>query len=125
MKNAKEKPQSSSGTNLRPITLKLPLAYMKILTAEAERVGVRRGAFLTLLLQRKRGEIQLERSATVPRYKFTDAQLRTTQMWTWYLQPQYYALLDADRLQMGLSSMTAWITQTVNQWLGKPGGLRS
>ena len=125
MKKSKKKPQSSSGTNLRPITLKLPVAYMEILEAEAERIGVRRGAFLTLLLQRKRGELQLERSAVAPKYKFTDAQLRKTQMWTWYLQPQYYALLEADRLQMGLTSMTAWITQTINQWIGKPGGLRS
>ena len=56
----------------------------------------------------------MQRPKGAPSYKFTREQLSTTKMWTWYMQPGHFEHLDEDRLQMGLTSMTAWVTQMLN-----------
>ena len=43
------------------IAVRFPLAYMRIMEAEADRLGVYRGQFLMMLVKRKRGEVMLER----------------------------------------------------------------
>ena len=103
----------------------MPLGYLHILTTEAERAGLKRSAFLTQLLRRKRGEIKVERAENGPVYEFTDDELRETKMWVWYVTPEVYKIIDHDRLQMGVGTFVAWVTQILNQWIGKPGGLRS
>jgi hypothetical protein len=110
--------------SVQPISLKLPLAYLRILEAEADRLGLRRGQFLTLLLQRKRGEINFDRPATAPVYKATDRELRESKVWLWYTTPQFRKLIDEDRFQMGINTISAWVTQLLNHWLARPQGLR-
>jgi hypothetical protein len=108
------------------ISLKLPIAYLHILGTEAKRVGLKRGHFLQLLLQRKRGEITLERAKDGGETydDFTQDELITTKMWIWYVTPRLRKLIDEDRIQMGLTTIGSWITQMLNQWIGRPEGLR-
>jgi hypothetical protein len=110
--------------SLQTITLKLPLAYMEIMEKEANRLGLRRGQFLTLLLQRKRGEVSLERTGELPDYNFSGEELRTTKIWLWYVTPEVRAQIEEDRYPMGPSTIGGWITQLINKWIGRPDGLR-
>jgi hypothetical protein len=116
---------SVPGPRALPITLRLPLAYLHILGTEATRAGLKRGQFLQLLLQRKLGGVTVARSTEAPVYDgFGTKDLTTTKLWIWYATPKVRQLLDEDRLQMGLSSIGSWVTQTLNQWIGRPEGLR-
>ena len=119
----KQTPRPSG--NLQGISIRMPLGYLHILTVEADRAGLKRSAFLTQLLRRKRNEILVERAPDGPVYEFTDDELRETKMWVWYVTPEVYKIVDADRLQMGVGTFVAWVTQMLNHWIGKPGGLRS
>jgi hypothetical protein len=105
------------------VSVRLPLAYMKILETEARHLGLKRGQFLTLLLRRKRGEVQFERSPDAAKYSFSEDELRERKLWIWYLSTEFRLLVDEDRLRMGLSSLGGWVTQTLNSWIGRPTGL--
>jgi hypothetical protein len=90
----KGKGQVSRGTTaptrerVQAVTLKLPLAYLHILDHEAQRLRLKRGAFLTLLLQRKRGDVRLQRATDAPTYEFKDKDLTTFKLWIWYMTPE-------------------------------------
>src|SRR5262249_14713169 len=99
---AKEK-----GTEI--VVVRLPLGYLRILETEARLVRSRRGQFLEQLLLRKRGELQLERTATAPEHELSDEELRVSKMWAWYLDQPMRKLMDADRFQMGNFTVGAWI----------------
>jgi hypothetical protein len=105
------------------VAVRLPLAYLQILETEARHLGLKRGQFLTLLLRRKRGEVQFERSPDSARYSFSQDELRERKLWIWYLSPEFRQLVDEDRLRMGLSNIGSWVTQTLNSWIGRPAGL--
>ena len=122
-KQKKEIPREYLGRKVSPVALKIPLAYLRILTEEAERAGLRRGHFLTQLLQWSRGEIKLGRSDTAPSYQVTDDDLKATKLWLWYMSKPVRAMVDEDRLQRGISSISMWVTQTLNDWIGKHKGL--
>ncbi len=125
MQEAPSSRSLGSSSGLRGFTVKLPIAYLAILEEEAKHVGVKRGAFLWLLLRRKRKELPLERPPSAPTYSFSDEQLKTSKLWMWYVTPEQKDAVDADRMQMGVGQVSTWVTQMLNQWIGKPGGLRS
>src|SRR5579859_1443622 len=64
-----KKPAGSSVPGAGVVSVRLPLAYMKILETEAQHLGLKRGQFLTLLLRRKRGEVQFERGHDAATYR--------------------------------------------------------
>jgi hypothetical protein len=115
---------SPSRERVQAVTLKLPIAYLHILGTEADRLRLKRGAFLTLLLQRKRGEVRLERAKDATGYDFTDRELTTFKLWIWYMTPETRRALDADRIQMGLNTIGNWVTQALNRWIDRIDGLR-
>ena len=107
-----------------PITVHLPLAYLRILNTEAELLGLRRNAFVAMLLRRKLGMVNLERADGAPEYDVTDQELEETKVYLWHVEPELRDLIVADRKQMGLTSYAAWINALLNDWIGRPGGLR-
>ena len=110
---------------LIPISVRLPAAYLRILGTEAALLGLRRNAFLASLLRRKLGKMKLERSEGAPEYTVTDRELEDYKQYTWHCDPDIRRLLDADIKQMGLTSYSSWINVALNEWIGRPGGLRS
>src|SRR5262249_32893239 len=70
------------------ISLRLPVAYLRILETEAALIGIPRSHFLTLLLAKKMGQINLERSKEAPKYTFTDKELTDTKLYLWYCKPE-------------------------------------
>ena len=112
-----------SDSNIIPLTLRLPLAYMRILGTESASLELKRGAFLTLLLRSKRGEVQVSRAKNAPRYQVTETELTERQMWIWYMSTEVRKQLDQDCLRMGLGTAGAWVTQALNNWIGEPDGL--
>jgi hypothetical protein len=119
----KPRPAGSIVPGAGVVSVRLPIAYLKILDTEARHLGIKRGQFLTMLLRRKRGEIQLERAPDATKYSFTEKDLTERKLWIWYLSPEFRALVDDDLLRMGLGSIGSWVTQILNNWLGRPGGL--
>src|SRR6185369_10018575 len=99
--------------------------YMRIVEAEAGRVGTTRGQFLTLLVKRKRGDIILERPQGAPEYKVTDEELRNSKLYIWNVAAKDREAIDEERLGMGNIGVAAFLIHLVNHWLGKPMGLRS
>src|SRR5262249_16842740 len=118
-------PGTSAQPGMQPTSVRLPLAYFRILEAEAARFSLRRGAFLTLILQKKVGLIPLERPKDAPVYTFTEAELTDANPCLWSLPPEMRKLPDRDCIHMGLQSNSAWITQVLNHWIGQPMGLRT
>ena len=53
----------------------------------------------------------------------TDEELAETVAWSWYVRPEDEPLIAADMRRMGLSTVSGWVTQLLNQWIGQPGGL--
>jgi hypothetical protein len=78
-----------------------------------------------MLLRRKHGQIAFERSASAPTYSFKPDEFSKVERYIWYVQPDTRKSLDADRLQMGNLSVAAWVVFILNQWIGKPDGLRT
>jgi hypothetical protein len=113
------------GGGLIPIGVRLPAAYLRILGTEAALLGLRRNAFLGALLRRKLGRMKLERSDDAPEYTVTDAELEEYKQYTWHCDPEIRRLVDEDIKQMGLTSYSSWINIMLNEWIGRPGGLRS
>jgi hypothetical protein len=107
-----------------PVTVHLPLAYLRILNTEAELLGLRRNGFVAMLLRRKLGMVNLERTDGAPEYDVTDEELEETKVYLWHVEPGLRELVDADRKQMGLTSYAAWINALLNDWIGRPGGVR-
>jgi hypothetical protein len=105
------------------LSVRMPVGYIRVLESEAASLGLRRGAFLVLLLRRKRSEVQLERAKNAQEYRVTEDELTARKLWLWYLPPGVRAPLEEDCLHMGLNSIGNWVTQTLNQWLGRPNGL--
>jgi hypothetical protein len=125
--NARRRLHQSTAPSLVPgvgaVSVRLPLAHMTILGTEAKHLGLKRGQFLVLLLRRKRGEVQFERSPDTAKYRFTEEELRERKLWIWYLQADFRRMVDEDQLRMGLGSIGAWVTQILNSWIGRPSGL--
>jgi hypothetical protein len=117
--------QRTKNAGAQVLPVKLPLAYLQILQGEADLMHDRRGQFLEKLLRRKLGELPYERPKNGPPYEPTDNDLVRKKVWTWYIHPEVRAMLDEDRIQMGLPSVGAWIVTILNQWIGRPGGLRA
>jgi hypothetical protein len=117
--------QRSKEAGAQVLPVKLPLAYLAVLESEAKLMHDRRGQFLEKLLHSKLGELPYERPRSGPAYEPTDEDLLEKKVWTWYIQPEVREMLEADRLQMGLPSVGAWIVTMLNQWIGRPGGLRT
>ncbi len=116
---------SQDGSKLKAITLRIPIAYLEILDTECELLYVKkRSMFLSMLLRWKRKELQLVRPETAPDYHFSDEKLTEMVAWTWYVQPADFPLIEADRVRMGLSTPSMWVTQLVNYWIGKPFGFQ-
>jgi hypothetical protein len=107
------------------VGVRFPLAYMRIMAAEAGELGLTRGQFLTMLVKRKRGEITLERGTPAPPYEATDADLRQTQLYVWAVATKDRQAIDEERLGMGNLGVAAFLIHLINHWLGKPMGLRS
>jgi hypothetical protein len=106
------------------VTVRLPAGYMKILQTEAGLIRSRRGQFLEQLLLRRRGKINLERSKDAPEYELTRDEIERRALWTWYVSPEFKQMLDDDRFQMGNLPVGSWIIVTLNQWIGRPEGVR-
>jgi hypothetical protein len=104
--------------------MKLPVAYHQILDEESRLFGLTRGQFLAMLLRRKRGELVFERGGPPPAYEFADDDLQTTKLYIWYVAQETRDQMDEDRLQMGNIGPAAWAIFLINQWLGRPNGLR-
>ncbi len=85
----------------------MPVAYMKILETEARLMGLRRGAFLNLLLRRKLDGVRFERAPGAPEYRFTEAEFTEWKPWTWYMAP-------LDRVRLEIDKNTDWRTTAVN-----------
>jgi hypothetical protein len=111
---------------VQTIAVRFPLAYLNILEAEADQLGVTRGQLLTMLVKRKRGEIVIERgSKQATEYSATDDELRTTRLYVWQVAPKDRQSIDEERLGMGNIGVAAFLIHLINHWLGKPMGLRS
>jgi len=108
-----------------PIGVRLPVAYLRILGTEAALLGFRRNAFLSALIRRKLGKMKLERSDGAPEYTVTDAELEDYKQYTWHCLPTIRGWVEEDMKQMGITSYSTWINVTLNEWIGRPGGLRS
>jgi hypothetical protein len=104
--------------------VRLPAGYLRILETEADLFRSRRGRFLEMLLRRKLGELSFERPRHAPEYTISDEELAITKLWSWYVDPQTRKLVDEDRFQMGNLAVGTWAVILLNQWLGRPGGLR-
>jgi hypothetical protein len=116
----------SKEKGIQMIGVTLPEAYLRIIDTERELMGSSRNHFMSQLVLRKAGLLPLERPKHAPpKYEVKDEELRSYKFWTWYMKPDVKKLLDADMLQMGKRKPGDWITSIINDWLGKPGGLRS
>lgn len=114
-----------TGGNVVPIGVRLPAAYLRILGTEAALLGLRRNALLSALIRRKLGRMKLERSDDAPDYTISDAELEEYKQYTWHCPPMIRTLVEEDMQQMGITSYSTWINVTLNEWIGRPGGLRS
>jgi hypothetical protein len=117
--------QEEKARGAQPVTIRLPAIYLKILESEAKLFGMKRGRFLEMLLKRKLGMLPVERPAMAPAYETTDKELAESKPWLWYLEPAFKKLLDEDRFQMGNLAISSWAIFMLNDWIGRPGGLRS
>src|SRR5262249_40362520 len=100
---------------LKPIAMKLPVAYFRILDIEADRLGVPRSHFLTMLASNKLGLIKLARNnENAPEYTFSDQELTETRLYLWYCKPEIRQMVDEDRKQMGLNSFNSWVNIALN-----------
>ncbi len=107
-----------------PVVVRMPVAYMKILETESALMGLRRGAFLNLLLRRKLDGVQFERAPGSPEYRFTEEEFTEWKPWTWYMAPLDRVRLEIDKNTDGVGTIGVWITQTLKAWIGQPVGLR-
>jgi hypothetical protein len=100
-----------------------PIAYLKVIAAEAARFGVGRGQFLTMLAKKKAGEILIERPAAAPKHEATREELTKTQKYVWAMPRPVRSQLDVARLAMGNISLGNYLMFLINEWLGQPEGL--
>jgi hypothetical protein len=107
------------------ISVKLPLAYLKILETEAALLRIPRSQFLSLLVAQKCDGFVFKRPPNAPEYSFSDRELQEAKLFLWYCEPKTREAVDRDRKQMGLSSFASWVNVILNHWIGRPGGLRS
>jgi hypothetical protein len=101
----------------------LPRSHLVILSTEADLWGVGKGDFLTMLLRRKCGELVFERPKDAPAYSFSDKEFLEAERYGWYLPNQDVPKLEADRLKMGNVLVSSWVVWTLNEWIGRPGGV--
>ena len=105
---------------LRRVGMRLPLSHLKILRAEAERLGMSRGMFLELLVRHVHGDIELKPSGT--RYEVTREELTQVEDWAWYVRPEVSVLLDEDMIRHGYQDPRSWVITMLNQFIGGPPG---
>jgi hypothetical protein len=116
----------SKEKGIQMIGVSLPVAYLRIIDTERQLMGSSRNHFMSQIVLRKVGLLPLERPRHAPPvYDVTDDELRAYKAWTWYLKPEIKQHLDKDMLQLGKRNYGDWITSSVNDWIGKPRGLRS
>ena len=114
-----------SGGPVRTIAVRFPVAYLNIIESEGGRIGVSRGQFLTMLVKRQQGELLLERPPAAPSgYLLEKKELEETKLYMWQVAPEVRNRIDAERLRMGNIAVAAYLIHLVNDWLGKPMGLR-
>jgi hypothetical protein len=104
--------------------VRFPVAYLQIIETEGIRIGVSRGQFLTMLVRRQEGALLLERPTEAPIYDVTAKELAKTQLYMWQVVPEVRERIDAERLRMGNIAVAAYLIHLVNDWLGKPMGLK-
>ena len=103
--------------------LQMPVAYLSVLQSEAQRLQTGRGNFLTMLVQMRLGQLRVERAAG-PEYEVTEDQLREKSAYTWYVSPELRDQVDRLRLRVGGLGIGDFFVVLMNEWLGKPAGLK-
>lgn len=113
------RPRRAKNDGFIQIGMRLPLATLRMLDAEAGRRGWARSQFLDALVWHKLGQgVRLEHMPGAPReYRFTESDWTTTERWIWYASPATKRRLDELRLRMGNIKPAAWIAVTMTHWL--------
>ncbi len=124
-KHAIVRTRRPSGGPVRTIAVRFPVAYLDIIEDEGARIGVSRGQFLTMLVKRQEGALLLERPPSAPSGHLLDKhELEQTRLYMWQVAPAVRERIDAERLRMGNIAVAAYLIHLVNDWLGKPMGLK-
>ncbi len=119
-----EDPQTAFASLLTPpqatrdyiqVAITLPRSHMRVLTTEANLVGLRRSQFLELLLLNQMGEKVLNRLSKAPKYEFTREELTETERFLWVMRPDVKKAFEAHILPSGFRP-SAWVISALNEW---------
>jgi hypothetical protein len=105
------------------LSFQLPAFYVHVLDGEAELLSQRRSTLLELLVLRKAGVIQLERSANAPKIKLDRSELHVLKRYVWHCRPDIKERLDRLRERMGNIPPRSWVILALNEWIGLPAGV--
>ena len=103
--------------------VKFPIAYMNVIETEARRLQMGRGNFLTMLVQRRCGEVGFERIGG-PEFEATDEELANREVYAWLVAPRTRDQIDDLRLGLGGIGVADFFIHLINEWLGTPYGLK-
>ena len=97
------------------VAITLPRSHMRVLTTEANLVGLRRSQFLELLLLNQMGQKVLVRLPGAPTYEFTREELTETERFLWVMRPNVKTGFEAHILPSGFRP-SAWVISALNDW---------
>ncbi len=97
------------------VAITLPRSHMRVLTTEANLVGLRRSQFLEFLLLNQMGQKVLVRLPGAPTYEFTREELTETERFLWVMRPDVKKAFEAHILPSGFRP-SAWVISALNDW---------
>ncbi len=104
-----------TGKDFVQIAVTIPKGHVRVLSTEADLLGLRRGQLLELLFLNKLGQRVLTRPPVAPKYRFFRGEQAETERYLWYVRRTVKKLLDEYLLKLGMRP-SAFVVLMLNEW---------
>ena len=104
-----------TGKDFVQIAVTIPKGHVRVLSTEADLLGLRRGQLLELLFVNKLGQRVLTRPPVAPKYRFMRGEQAETERYLWYVRRTVKKLLDEYLLKLGMRP-SAFVVLMLNEW---------
>jgi len=112
-----------AGRGYVQVALALPRFHLRVLESEGKFIGKRRSEVLEFLVQRKAGILDVNRSASAPKYEPDPKELATSERFIWHCPAEVKKRFDELRMAMGNIGAREWVIFAINEWIGLKAGI--